>query len=113
MTEVTAPYTTVTPTPVFTTASSPVAFGIDVSRWQNGINYRQCEADGVKFVAMRCTVGDYYTDPLFAENWEGFGATDILRTPYLVVAPAWSPEYGYHPVGSQAHWQLFRDSLCF
>jgi len=101
----------VTPAPVFTEASSPTAFGIDVSKWQGEIDYHQCESDGVKFAAIRCTVGDYYTDERFAENWEGFGSTNILRMPYLVVAPAWSPEYGYHPVGSQAHWERFKKAF--
>jgi len=87
--------------------SDPKTFGIDVSKWQGSIDYHQCFQDGVKFAAMRCTVGDYYTDVRFAENWEGFGAAGILRTPYIVVAPAWSAEWNYKRVSAQAHWDDF------
>ena len=120
MSETPAAYTTVTrpfpyPNPVTWAAlyDTPKTFGIDLSRYQthpvkgNTVDYHQCFLDGVKFAAIRCTVGDYYTDPFFAEFWEGFGDAGILRTPYLVVAPAWSSEYGYHPVGAVAHWERF------
>ena len=87
--------------------------GIDVSKYQtdpikgNTVDYHQCYQDGVKFAALRCTVGDYYADPYFAEFWEGFRAAGILVTPYIVVAPAWSPEYGDHPVSAMDHWEKF------
>ena len=46
-------HVSVTPAPVFTVASNPTVFGIDVSKWQGSIDYHQCEADGVKFAG--CT----------------------------------------------------------
>ena len=105
--------TSMTPIPYALLYDAPKTFGIDVSRYQdssaghNTTNYQQCFEDGVKFAAIRCTVGDYYTDPRFYENWDGFGAVGILRTPYIVVAPAWSAEWDYRKVTAQAHWDDF------
>lgn len=93
------------------TTKTPKTFGIDVSKWQGSIDYHQCYRDGVKFAAIRCTVGDYYTDERFLENWIGFKEADILRAPYMVVAPAWSAYYGYKPVTAQAHMELFNNTF--
>jgi len=43
---------------------------------------------GVQFAAVRCTVGDYYTDPEFEANWAGAKEAGIPVTAYHVVAPA-------------------------
>ena len=112
MTDLTATYTEAPPAPMLAhglmgNGSAPKTEGIDVSKWQGDIDYRQVEQDGVKFAAIRCTCGDYYTDNKFAQNWQGFGQTNILRTPYLVVAPAWSREYGHHPLTALDHWDRF------
>ena len=87
--------------------SGPKTLGIDYSRYQPIIDYQQLEADGVKFAIGRCTVGDYYSDTDFVKNWNGFGLTNILRSAYLVVAPAWSAEFNYRPVSAQAHFDNF------
>lgn len=102
---------------VSSNGSGPKTFGVDVSRYQtdpdygNTVNYLQCFADGVKFCAIRCTVGDYYSDPFFAEFWDGFHDAGILRTAYIVVAPAWSKEYNYKPVSALAHWEKFLNTF--
>ena len=101
---------TETAVPVFLEPTEPWTFGIDVSTYQGAIDFQQCEADGVKFAAIRCTVGDYYTDQRFLTNWEGFGQTNIVRMPYLVVTPAWYDD-GSHPVNAGQHWQRFLDAL--
>ena len=76
--------------------------GIDVSRWQNApitnsagqiigykpLNYAKAKAAGVTFAGVRATVGDYYTDPCFEMNYQGFMEQEIDTNPYLVVAPA-------------------------
>ena len=61
--------------------------GIDVSRYQGVIDWEQVAASGVKFAAIRATVGDYYTDPTFAANWAGAKAAGLLVTAYHVVKP--------------------------
>ena len=43
--------------------------GIDVSRWQGEIDWGRVAAAGYHFAVIRATVGNYYTDPRFYENW--------------------------------------------
>jgi len=64
--------------------------GVDVSNWQpfEDVHYQGISEAGYKFAVMRCTVGDYYSDPRLPAHWDGFGDYGLLRTPYLVVAPA-------------------------
>ncbi len=61
--------------------------GIDVSRWQGAIDWQAVAADGVVFAACRATIGDYYTDPQFAANWQGMKAAGIYRCAYHVLRP--------------------------
>jgi len=60
--------------------------GIDVSRWQGEIDWFAVARAGVKFAAIRATVGDYYKDPMFERNWAGALAAGILVGAYHVVA---------------------------
>lgn len=65
--------------------------GIDVSRHNGKIDHRKAAAAGAKYVFIRCTVGDYYTDPRFAENWYGFKEAGLLVSAYIVPIPsAWN-----------------------
>lgn len=61
--------------------------GIDVSRWQGTIDWPQVAAAGYRFAVIRATVGDSYTDPLFAANWEGAKQAGLLVSAYHVVKP--------------------------
>lgn len=63
------------------------AKGIDVSRYQGAIDWAQVAQAGYSFAALRATVGDYYTDPRFTENWQGAQHNGILTTAYHVVKP--------------------------
>ena len=52
-------------------------FGLDVSKWQGRINYEKVSSAGVDFVMIKVggtngIDGDYYVDPKFKENIEGF-----------------------------------------
>jgi len=105
MTLTTADITTLTqPFPTFV-AAEPRVFGIDVSRWQGVINWQDCFAEGVKFAAIRCTVGNYYQDPNFVTNWVQARANNILIAPYLVVVPANSAGV---QISAKAHWDYFK-----
>ena len=65
--------------------------GIDVSKHNGKINHGQAAAAGAKYAWVRCTVGDYYTDTRFAENWYGFKEAGVLVSAYLVPMPtAWN-----------------------
>jgi len=51
--------------------------GIDVSRWQGDIDFNKVKDDGVEFVFIKVggtngIDGDYYLDPKFKQNIEGF-----------------------------------------
>jgi GH25 family lysozyme M1 (1,4-beta-N-acetylmuramidase) len=61
--------------------------GIDISRYQVVTDW-SAVASRVKFVAIRATVGDYYTDTSFESHWKGAGASGLLRAAYHVIAPA-------------------------
>jgi GH25 family lysozyme M1 (1,4-beta-N-acetylmuramidase) len=56
--------------------------GIDVSRWQGTIDYEKVKNEGVEFVFIKLGgqhgIGkEYYLDPKFKENIEGFKSVDI------------------------------------
>lgn len=42
-------------------------------------------------IAIRATVGDFYTDPRFYEYWEKYGAIGLRRTAYMVIRPNCKP----------------------
>lgn len=56
--------------------------GIDVSKWQGDIDYKLVKESGVEFVFIKIggqngIDGDYYLDPKFERNIEGFQEVDI------------------------------------
>ena len=56
--------------------------GIDVSKWQGDIDYEKVKDSGVEFVFIKLggqngIDGDYYMDPKFERNIEGFKSVDI------------------------------------
>ena len=56
--------------------------GIDVSKWQGDIDYEKVKAAGVEFVFIKLggengINGEYYLDPKFERNIEGFKSVDI------------------------------------
>ena len=59
--------------------------GIDVSRYDGDIDWRQVVNAGNRFAVLRATVGDYYTDPRFYSYWTGAKAAGLLVTVYHVV----------------------------
>ncbi|MDX2162304.1 MAG: GH25 family lysozyme [bacterium] len=61
--------------------------GIDVSFWQNAIDWLQVAAAGYRFAAIRSTVGESYTDPRFAANWDNARKAGLLVTAYHLVRP--------------------------
>lgn len=61
--------------------------GIDVSRWQGEIDWRQVAEAGYRFAMIRATVGDYYTDPRFYINWNEAQEAGLLVSAYHVIVP--------------------------
>lgn len=59
----------------------------DISRHQGEIDFDVMKAQGIEGVAIRATVGDYYTDPMFHINWNMSGVAGLKRTAYQVSRP--------------------------
>jgi len=61
--------------------------GIDVSHWQNTVNWPQVAASGVQFAYMKATEGVGYVDPMFSTNYSGSAAAGLLRGAYHFAHP--------------------------
>jgi lysozyme len=64
-----------------------VKFGVDVSRWQGDIDWKRLASQGVLWAGIRASVGDYYIDPRFGENFDESKGVGILPFAYHVVNP--------------------------
>jgi lysozyme len=56
--------------------------GIDVSYWQSGIDWPKVRATGQRFVLIKATEGEAYTDPTFENHWLGAKTAGLLRGAY-------------------------------
>lgn len=81
--------------------------GIDVSKWQGKMDWKKAAGAGVRYAAVRCTVGDYYKDAEFERNWTLAKEEGIYVTAYHVVAPA----AGGKRITAQAQMDFFMDFL--
>ncbi len=63
---------------------------IDVSQYQGDINWQEVAASGVVAAAIRGTVGNYYTDTRFIQNWDGAKEAGLKTSAYHVVTPEYS-----------------------
>jgi GH25 family lysozyme M1 (1,4-beta-N-acetylmuramidase) len=59
--------------------------GVDVKRYEGDIDWKKVAAAGNRFVVMRATVGDYYTDPRFYSYWSGAKDAGLLVGVFHVV----------------------------
>lgn len=66
------------------------ALGIDVSNHNGIIDWQQVASTGVTFAFAKATEGTTYHDPLFATNYAGMKAADIIRGAYCFARPATS-----------------------
>lgn len=56
--------------------------GIDVSRFQGPIDWRQARAHGVSFAFIKATEGGDLVDPMFRDHWRGAGRAGVPRGAY-------------------------------
>ena len=56
--------------------------GIDVSRFQGPIDWRQARAHGVSFAFIKATEGGDLADPMFRDHWRGAGRAGVPRGAY-------------------------------
>lgn len=59
--------------------------GIDVSRWQQDIDWTRVRAAGTRFAFIKATEGGDHLDPKFGENWREAKAAGIPRGAYHFV----------------------------
>jgi lysozyme len=71
--------------------------GIDVSRFQTGIDWAQARANGVNFAFIKATEGGDLVDPMFKDHWRGAGSAGVKRGAYLFY-------YHCRPGAEQARW---------
>ncbi|MBD8554837.1 glycoside hydrolase family 25 protein [Rhizobium sp. CFBP 8762] len=56
--------------------------GIDISKWQGDIDWRQVRNSGVAFAFIKATEGKDRVDDRFAEHWQNARAAGIPYAPY-------------------------------
>lgn len=66
--------------------------GIDVSHFQNEIDWEQVSRVGIVFAFIKATEGTSYSDPLFAANWRSAKAEGVLRGAYHFFRPQLDPQ---------------------
>ncbi len=62
--------------------------GIDVSRYQQVVNWQQVSDAGIAFAFARASQGRQYTDPYFATNWAHIRTAKLVRGAYHVFRPS-------------------------
>jgi lysozyme len=71
--------------------------GIDVSHFQNVVDWTEVAASGIRFCFIKATEGAANVDPRFAQNRRGAGAAGLLRGAYHFFHPSF-------PAATQASW---------
>jgi lysozyme len=67
--------------------TGPVTPGIDVSYYQETIDWRKVRKSGVLFAFIRVSDGSTFADPMFEKNWSKARPTGILRGAYQYFRP--------------------------
>lgn len=63
------------------------AYGIDVSDFQENVNWRAVANDGISFAFIKATEGTTFVASSFATNWAGAKAAGLLRGAYHFFRP--------------------------
>jgi len=63
-------------------ASRYPVHGIDISRYQTGIDWQAARAGGVNFAFIKATEGGDRVDPMFAAHWRAAAAAGVARGAY-------------------------------
>lgn len=56
--------------------------GIDIYHGDGKVDFASLFQYGIQFCFVKATQGDSYTDPMFAENWQGLAAVGMTRGAY-------------------------------
>jgi len=86
-------------TPESTTSSGPTmslssyVAGIDVSRYQGNVDWAYWWGQGKRFAYVKATEGTYYTNPYFAQQYNGSYNIGMIRGSYHFANPTDSSGY--------------------
>lgn len=69
-----------------------VVHGIDVSYWQDTIDWSMVPSGGFRFAIARINHGDFM-DPQFGPNWDGIRAAGMIRGAYQYFEPTLDPAW--------------------
>ena len=68
-------------------ASGPTTLGMDVSYYQETINWAAAKAGGIEYSFIRVSDGTTKHDPKFASNWTNAKAAGVIRGAYQFFRP--------------------------
>jgi lysozyme len=71
-----------------TARAAPTLPGIDVSQWQQTIDWSKVAGAGMRFAIARATKGQHYVDPTFQTNIDGARAEGIVVGAYHRATPS-------------------------
>jgi lysozyme len=71
-----------------TAQAAPTLPGIDVSQWQQTIDWSKVAGSGMRFAIARATKGQHYVDPTFQTNVDGARAEGIVVGAYHRATPS-------------------------
>jgi lysozyme len=66
--------------------------GIDVSHWQQTVDWDMVAAAGIRYAFIKATEGTNFIDDFFAPNWHGAKQAGILRGAYHFFHPKLDPK---------------------
>jgi lysozyme len=72
-------------------ATGPTVNGIDVSYYDDAVDWPTAKAAGIDFAFVRVTDGTQYQDPKFADYWAGARAAGVIRGAYQYFRPSEDP----------------------
>lgn len=71
--------------------AGPVVHGMDVSYYDDSVDWTAAHAAGIDFAFIRVTDGTQYRDPKFIEYWDGARAAGVIRGAYQFFRPSQDP----------------------
>lgn len=71
----------------FGTAAVATVAGMDVSGYQGNVNWSAAYANGARFAYVKATEGTYYTNPYFAQQYNGSYNVGMIRGAYHFARP--------------------------
>lgn len=93
----TASFSDAAPHPETARARRHAVHGVDVARFQTGIDWQAARASGVNFAFIKATEGGDRVDEMFKDHWRGAGRAGVKRGAYLFYYHCRAPE-------EQARW---------